>query len=272
MQILEFIKIIFIGIVQGVTEWLPISSTGHMILVDEIINLNISEKFKSLFFVVIQFGSILAVILIYFNKLNPIDNKKTNSQKIETINLWKKVLIATVPAAIIGLLFDDKINQLFYNYKTVATMLIIYGIAFILIENKNKKKKPKINAFKELNYGTAILIGVFQILALIPGTSRSGATILGAIIIGCSRKIAAEFSFFMAIPVMLGASSMKILKFGFNFSQQEIIILLTAMIIAFLTSIIAIKFLLNYIKKKDFSLFGYYRIILSIIVFIFFSL
>ena len=272
MDILEILKVIFIGVVQGITEWLPISSTGHMILVDEIIKLNISTEFKDMFFVVIQLGSIMAVVVLYFHKLNPFSLKKLPSERRDTMVLWSKVIVGVIPAGIIGVLFDDKINELFYNYQTVAFTLIAYGVLFIVLENRNAKTKPKVNALADLSYQTALFIGLFQILALIPGTSRSGATILGAILIGTSRFVAAEYSFFLAIPVMFGASFLKILKFGFDFTGSELIVLATGMVTAFVVSVIAIKFLMSYIKKNDFKFFGYYRIVLGILVVLYFTL
>lgn len=271
-MILEIIKAILFGVVEGITEWLPISSTGHMILLEQFLKLNVSEEFWKMFLVVIQLGAILAVVVLYFNKLNPFAPSKTKEEKKDTWLLWAKVLVACVPAAIIGLLFDDVIDQFLDNPFVVALMLIIYGIGFIIIEKRNKK--ASITELKDLTFRTALIIGIFQLLALIPGTSRSGATILGGILIGTSREIAAEFTFFLAIPVMFGASLLKILKYivkvGLVFSSQEIIILIVAMITAFVVSIIAIKFLMNYIKKNDFKAFGWYRIILGIIVLIYF--
>lgn len=270
MQIIEILKAIILGIIEGITEWLPISSTGHMILVDEFIKLNLSEAFKEMFFVVIQLGAILAVLVLYFNKLNPISPKKTKAEKIETWTLWSKVIVACLPAAVIGLLFDDKIDKLFYNYITVAVTLILYGVLFIVVENFNKGKECKVNSLTALSYKTALLIGVFQVLSLIPGTSRSGATILGAILLGTSRYVAAEFTFFLAIPVMFGASLLKILKFGFDFTMHEAVVLLVGMVVAFVVSVLAIKFLMGYIKKHDFKAFGIYRIILGILVLMYF--
>lgn len=266
MQIWEIIKAAILGIIEGITEWLPISSTGHMILADEFIRLNVSDAFKEMFLVVIQLGAILAVLVLYFHKLNPFSPKKSAVEKKETFSLWGKVIVACIPAAVIGLLFDDKIDELFYNYITVAITLILYGVLFIVIENRNKNRAPKVNTLAELSYRTALFIGVFQVLSLIPGTSRSGATILGAILIGTSRYVAAEFTFFLAIPVMFGASLLKIVKFGFDFTGNEIAILLTGMIVAFVVSIFAIKFLMGYIKKHDFKVFGWYRIVLGVIV------
>lgn len=273
MDFLEILKAVIFGIIQGITEWLPISSTGHMILANEFIKLKVSEEFFSMFEVVIQFGSILAVLLLYFHKLNPFSVLKTRKQKAETLSLWTKVIVAVIPAGVIGVLFDDKLNELFYNSTTVAITLIVYGILFILLESRHKKSRIK--NFEQLDYKTALLIGVFQILALIPGTSRSGSTILGAVFLGTSRYIAAEFSFFLAIPVMFGASALKLLKFfikvGFGFSVLELSILITGMIVAFVVSIFAIKFLMNYIKRHNFKVFGYYRIILGIIVILYFT-
>lgn len=272
MELIEIFKAIILGIVEGVTEWLPISSTGHMILVDEFMKLNMSAAFKEMFFVVIQLGAIMAVVVLYFKKLFPFSFKRKNGINNDIITLWFKIIVACIPAAVIGLLFDDKIDELFYNYKTVAVTLILYGILFILIENANKNKRPKINSLNDIGYMTAFMIGIFQVLSLIPGTSRSGATILGAILIGTSRTIAAEFTFFLAIPVMFGASLLKILKFGLVFTSNEIIILLTGMVVAFVVSILAIKFLVGYIKKHDFKVFGWYRIVLGVIVILYFSL
>ena len=274
IEFIEILKVIFLGIVEGITEWLPISSTGHMILVDAFIKMNISEEFKEFFLVVIQLGAILAVVVLYFKKLFPFELKKIDGKnKIvsnkDTWILWGKVLVACVPAGIIGLLFDDLLDQYLYNPLTVALMLIIYGILFIIVENKNKGKESKINSLKEITFKTALIIGVFQVLALIPGTSRSGATILGAILIGTSRNIAAEFTFFLAIPVMVGASLYKLLKFvmsGAIIAANEYIILAVGMITAFIVSTLAIKFLMNYIKKNDFKSFGIYRIVLGILV------
>lgn len=262
-----------IGIVQGVTEWLPISSTGHMILLDEFIKLNVTKSFLDMFLVVIQLGSILAVIYLYFNKLNPFSERKSELEKKETVSLWLKVVVGCVPAAIIGFLFDDFIHEKLYSPTTVALMLILYGILFIIVENR--KKSHPVNTLRKLDYKTAFLVGIFQVLALIPGTSRSGATIIGASILGASRGVAAEYSFFLAIPVMFGASGFKFLKYvlkvGLNFSITELLILVFGMASAFLVSVWAIKFLMNYIKKHDFKAFGYYRIILGIIVLLYFA-
>ena len=272
MEFIEIIKVIILGIVEGITEWLPVSSTGHMILVDEFIKLNMSDAFMEMFFVVIQLGAIMAVVLLYFNKLNPFSPKKSKAEKRDTWILWFKVLVAIIPAGVIGVLFDDIINDMFYNYKTVAIMLIVYGILFILVENRGKNNRPKINTLSELTYKTAFIIGLFQVLSLIPGTSRSGATIVGAMLVGTSRFVAAEFTFFLAIPVMFGASLLKLLKFGLAFTSPELVILSIGTIVSFLVSILAIKFLLGYIKRNDFKAFGYYRIILGIIVILYFAL
>lgn len=269
---LEILKAVILGIVEGITEWLPISSTGHMILVEEFIKLNASEAFMEMFRVVIQLGAILAVVLLYFNKLNPFSPKKSKQEKKDTINLWFKVIVGVIPAGVAGVLFDDWFDEHFYNYIMVAVMLIVYGVLFILIENQNKDKEPKITSFKDLSYKTALLIGVFQVLALMPGTSRSGVTILSAIMLGTSRYIAAEYSFFLSIPVMFGASALKLIKFGFNFTDLEIAILFSGLIVAFIVSVIAIKFLLSYIKKNDFKAFGWYRIVLGILVLGYFAI
>lgn len=264
--LIEFLKVVILGIVEGITEWLPISSTGHMILVEEFIQLNASAEFKEMFFVVIQLGAILAVVLLYFHKLNPFAPSKTKQEKIDTMHIWYKVVVGVIPAGVLGVLFDDWLNERFYNYQTVAITLIVYGILFIVIENRNRGKVEKITSFQELSYKTALLIGLFQVLALIPGTSRSGATILGAIILGTSRYIAAEYSFFLSIPIMFGASALKLIKFGFDFTGMEIGILLTGMIVAFVVSLLAIRFLMQYIKNNDFKAFGWYRIVLGILV------
>ncbi len=270
MKLMELFKAALIGIVQGITEWLPVSSTGHMILFNEFIKMNVSETFMSTFLVVIQFGSILAVLTIFFKKLNPFDASKTKIQKSETIDLWIKVIIAVIPSGILGLLFDDTIDALFFNPTTVAIALIVYGIIMIMLENRNKK--PSVNSFSEVSYKLAIGIGLFQCLALIPGTSRSGSTIIGAVLLGTSRYIATEFSFFLAVPTMFGASALKLVKTGFAFSGFEWLILATGSIVAYIVSILAIKFLLDYIKKHDFKVFGYYRIVLGILVLAYFFL
>lgn len=274
MEFIEILKSIVLGIVQGITEWLPVSSTGHMILVNQFMDFMSQNKdFRDLFLVVIQFGSILAVVTIYFHKLNPFSPKKTDTEKKDTLSLWAKVLVGCVPAGIIGLLFDDFIDTYLYQAYVVAATLIIYGIAFIVIESR--KKETKINDLSTLDYKTAALIGVFQILALIPGTSRSGSTILGAVILGTSRFVATEFSFFLAVPIMLGASGLKILKYFVEFGMfgaQEFFLLLIGMAVAYIVSVIAIKFLVGYIKKNDFKAFGYYRIVLGVLVIAYFAI
>jgi len=266
MDFIEILKVILIGIVEGITEWLPISSTGHMILLNEFIKLDVSEDFWEMFEVVIQLGAIMAVVVLYFEKLNPFSKKKDKFKKKETMQIWYKVIVACLPAAVIGLLLDDWIDEHFYNYVVVAIMLIVYGVLFIIMENYNKRRKPKMKTLAQLDYKTAALIGVFQILALIPGTSRSGATILGAILLGTSRSLAAEFTFFLGIPVMFGASLLKIVKHGLAFSAAEIGILILGMVVAFVVSVFAIRFLVGYIKKHDFKFFGIYRIVLGIAV------
>ena len=272
MEWIEYLKVIILGIVEGITEWLPISSTGHLILVDEFMKLNMSDAFKEMFDVLVQLGAILAVIVIYFKKLLPVDlvKKEDNSRKPawnkDKLILWCKILVACLPAAIIGIPFNDKIDELFYNAPIVAVMLIVYGIAFIIVEKLHKGKAFKINDIGSITFKTAALIGIFQVLALIPGTSRSGATIVGAMIIGVGRTAAAEFSFYLAIPVMFGASLLKLIKFGFAFTAAEAAALILGMVVAFVVSIIAIRFLMGYIKKHDFTIFGWYRIILGILV------
>ena len=276
VELIELLKAIVLGIVQGITEWLPISSTGHMILVNELMPLTVladpvqNTEFVDMFMVVIQLGSILAVLLLYFNKLNPFSRHKNAAERRGTIDLWMKVIVAVAPAGVIGVLFDDQIDALFYNPVTVAAMLIVYGIAFLIIENQ--RRRPKITRFEQLDYKTALLIGAFQVLALIPGTSRSGATILGAVLLGCSRGIAAEFSFFLAIPVMFGASLLKLIKVQAAFTMFTVVILLVGMVTAFVVSIFAIRFLMGYIRKHDFKVFGVYRIILGALVLAYFFL
>ena len=272
MFFIEILKAIFLGIVEGITEWLPISSTGHMILVDEFIKLDVSKEFLDMFMVVIQLGAILAVLVLYFHKLNPFSRKKTLVERKQTWSLWLKVIIACLPAAVIGLIFDDKINELFFNAWTIAITLIVYGVLFIIVEIFNRKRKPKIRELSQLPYTMAFLIGVFQLLALIPGTSRSGVTIITALLLGASRFVAAEFTFFLAIPVMLGASALKLVKFGFSYTGLEIAILIAGVLTAFLVSVLAIKFLMKYIKKHDFKIFGVYRVLLGIAVIIYFSI
>ena len=273
MEIILLLKTILLGIVEGITEWLPISSTGHLILADEFIKLNMSDSFMEMFNVVIQLGAIMAVVVLYFHKLNPFSPKKNRKEKGDTIVLWTKVILAVLPAALIGIPLDDWLDAHFYNPPVVAAMLIIYGILFIVVENRNRRNRRRpMDDLDRLSYPMALAIGGFQVLSLIPGTSRSGATILGGILIGCSRTVAAEFSFFLGIPVMFGASLLKIVKFGFHFTSMEVIVLLTGMIVSFLVSVVAIKFLLGYIKKNDFKAFGVYRIVLGILVIAYFAL
>ena len=264
MELLELIKVIILGIVEGITEWLPISSTGHMILVDQFLHLNVSDAFKEMFFVVIQLGAILAVVALYWDKLWPFSKKKDSAEVKGTLSMWLKIIVSCIPAAVIGVLWDDEFNALFYNYQTVSIMLILFGVLFIVIENYNKGKQPKVNSLSEITYKTALLIGIFQLIAAIfPGTSRSGATIVGALLLGVSRTAAAEFTFFLAIPVMFGASALKLVKFGLSFTNTELMLLLIGMLVAFIVSILAIKFLVGYIKKHDFKVFGWYRIVLG---------
>ncbi len=271
-DILELLKVVFIGIVQGITEWLPVSSTGHMILADEFVKLNVRPEFMEMFRVVIQFGSILAVVVLYFHKLNPFSPKKSKDEKSATLNLWGKVIVGVLPAAVIGLLLDDWLDSMFYNPTTVAITLILYGILFIWMENRNKEKTFKLENLEDLTYKTAFYIGCFQLLSLIPGTSRSGSTILGAMLIGSSRYVAAEYSFFLAIPVMCGASLLKGVKFFLDYAitMPELVLLITGVLVAFLVSVVAIKFLMGYIKKHDFKAFGYYRIVLGFLVALYF--
>ena len=275
MKMIEILKAILFGIVEGITEWLPISSTGHMILLNEFVKLDVSEEFWEMFLVVIQLGAILAVVLLFWNKIFPFQFKDKEKPVIrkDIFQMWFKIVAACIPAAVVGILFDDILDKYLYNGIVVSIALIVFGIAFIIIEEKNKGKRPKIRSLKKIDWKTAILIGVFQLIAAIfPGTSRSGATIVGALLIGVSRTVAAEFTFFLAIPVMLGASLLKILKFGLVFSAAEAGILLTGMIVAFLVSIFVIKFLMGYIKKNNFKIFGWYRIILGVVVLVYFSI
>lgn len=267
----ELLKVIVIGIIQGITEWLPISSTGHMILAEELLKLNVSDEFMEMFRVVIQFGSILAVVVLYFRKLNPFALSKSKAEKRDTWTLWFKVLVGIIPAGVVGVLLDDWLDEHLYNYVTVAAALIVYGILFIIIEKRNKNRSLPTKTLSELTYKKSLAIGAFQMLSLIPGTSRSGSTIIGASILGCERPVAAEFSFFMAIPVMLGASLLKLVKFGFDFTSTELIVMAVGVVTAFVVSIAAIKFLMDYIRKRDFSVFGWYRIVLGIIVLIWFA-
>lgn len=277
---IDVFKAIILGIIEGITEWLPISSTGHLILANEFLKLNVTDAFMEMFEVVIQLGAILAVVVLFWNKLWPLSLRTSCSVKQlvgkvgvkrKSIALWIKVIIACLPAAVIGLLFDEQINALFFNPTTVATTLIIYGIAFILIEIFNKNKDHKIHTISSLPYSTAFFIGLFQVLSMIPGTSRSGSTILGAMLLGLSRTAAAEFSFYLAVPVMFGASALKLFKYGFSFTGTEFIILAAGMIMSFVVSIIIIKFLLDFVRKKSFAVFGYYRIALGILVLLYFA-
>ncbi len=260
------IKVIVLGIVEGITEWLPISSTGHLILFGELLQPDLSANFMEMFDVVIQLGAIMAVVVLYFHRLNPFSPRKTQKQKMLTWQLWFKVLIASVPAAIVGLIFDDILNELFYRPFPVAVMLIFYGVLFIVVENYNKGRTPTVTSISQLDIRMLLWIGVFQMLALIPGTSRSGATIIGALIIGVSRECAAEFTFFLAIPVMFGASLLKLVKYGFAFTFSEFGLLILGCAVAFVLSIVAIRFLLGYIRKHDFKVFGYYRIVLGALI------
>lgn len=268
---IELLKAFLFGIVEGITEWLPISSTGHMILLNELLPFtSISEEFYSVFEVVIQLGAILAVVVLFWHKIWPLGrNAETGRVEIKApiIDLWIKILIACVPAAIIGVLFDEVFERLFYNYVSVAIALIVFGVAFIVVENAHKGKKPRIRSLARIDYRIALYIGAFQVIAAVfPGTSRSGATIVGALMLGVSRKVAAEFTFFLAIPVMFGASLLKLVKFGFAFTGGELVILLLGMVVAFAVSILVIKFLMDYIKKHDFKVFGWYRIALGLLV------
>ena len=267
---IEFLKIVVFGLVEGFTEWLPISSTGHLILVENIVHLNASAEFMKVFRVVIQLGAIMAVVVLYFNRLNPWAPGKKKNQQLATWHLWIKILIACLPAAVVGLLLDEVLDTYLYN-PYVAAMLIIYGILFIVLEKHNEYVDFPIKKVSQISYRTALYIGLFQLLALIPGTSRSGATILGAMLLGCSRTASAEFTFFLGIPVMFGASLLKILHYGLDFSGMEFFFLLAGMVIAFAVSMYSIKFLMGYVKKHDFRFFGYYRIILGVIVLAYFG-
>lgn len=283
MNLIELFKAALFGVIEGITEWLPISSTGHMILFNEFMPLQVSEEFYSMFEVVIQLGAILAVVVIFWNAIFPFQKPPYDPRRIRTglisylrmdiVMLWLKILVACVPAAVIGLLFNEMFEALFYNYTTVAIALIVFGIAFLIIETRHKGKQARVNSLEEITFQLALLIGVFQLIAAIfPGTSRSGATIVGALLLGVSRTVAAEFTFFLAIPVMFGASLLKIVQFGFHFTGMEVAILLTGMIVAFVVSILVIKFLMGYIKKHDFKVFGWYRIVLGIVVLLYFGL
>ena len=263
---LDFLKVVILGIVEGITEWLPVSSTGHLILVGDLLSPGMSDEFMEMFNVVIQLGAIMAVVVLYFHKLNPFSPKKTEKQKLLTWQMWIKVVIASVPAGIVGILFNDYLDKIFYKPLPVAIMLIVYGVLFIIIETRNAGRRPSVRRISELSVQMLLWIGFFQMLALIPGTSRSGATIVGALLIGVSREVAAEFTFFLAIPVMFGASFLKLLKFGFKFTGQELGLLLLGCAVSFVVSVFAIKFLMGYIKKHDFKVFGYYRIVLGALI------
>lgn len=274
LNFIEILKVIFLGIVEGITEWLPISSTGHMLLVDEFITLNMSEAFKEMFFVVIQFGAILAVVVMFWKKMFhfQFEDKSQSIIKKDIIYVWFKVAVACIPSAIIGVLFDDFLDAHLQTPIVIAIMLIFYGVLFIIIENWNKKRIATTATLAKISYRTAFMIGLFQVLSLIPGTSRSGATIIGALLIGVSRVAAAEFTFFLAVPTMLGASTLKLLKFGFDFTNIELAILIIGMLVAFIVSIFVIKLLMSFIKKHDFKVFGWYRIVLGIVVLIYFAI
>ena len=289
MSVLEFIKVVILGIVEGITEWLPISSTGHMILVDEFIKMDMTTEFKDFFLVVIQLGAILAVVVLYWSKLWPFYIRQIPKKKKAQIArknpfsrivltfvekfcdkdkwiLWFKIIVACIPTIVIALPFNDFIEEKFNNYVVVAIALIVYGVIFIIVENYNKRRKPICTSLEDLSFATAFKIGIFQVLSVIPGTSRSGSTIIGGILVGTSRTVAAEFTFFLAIPVMFGASLLKLVKFGFAFSSTELIILIVGVVVSFVVSILAIKFLMGYIKKHDFKAFGWYRIVLGVLV------
>ena len=266
VAIADLIKTVILGVVEGLTEWLPISSTGHMILVDEFIKLDVTKQFMDMFLVVIQLGAILAVVVLNFEKLNPFSSWKSRQEKRDTVELWKKVIVATLPAGIIGLMLNKFMEEHLMTAPVVATTLIFYGILFIIIENYNKRRHPRITDLRNLDYKTALIIGFFQVLSLVPGTSRSGATIIGGLLFGASRYVATEFTFFLAIPVMFGASFLKMLKFGIHYTGAEVLILVLGMVTAFIVSILSIRFLLSYIKTNDFKAFGWYRIVLGIVV------
>lgn len=263
---LDVLKVILLGIVEGITEWLPVSSTGHLILFESFWPMQVSDDFLRMFRVVIQLGAILAVCVLYFDRLNPLSKKHSPSQNQEIWRIWGKVIIGCIPAGVLGILLDDFLDAHFYKWQIVAATLIIYGIAFILLEIRNKSVHPKIRSFRHMSYGCAFAIGMFQVLSLIPGTSRSGATILGAMLLGTSRTVAAEFSFFMAIPVMFGASLLKLVKYGLSFTAPELLCLVTGMVAAFVVSLLVIRFLMDFIKRYSFQIFGYYRILLGIVV------
>lgn len=266
MDFIELLKVIIIGIVEGVTEWLPISSTGHMLLLDDLIVLHMTEAFKEMFFVVIQLGAILAVVVVFWNKMWPFRFREKPVIQKDVFVMWFKVVVACIPAGVLGILFDDWLEAHFGTPYTIAAMLILYGVLFIVIENWNRRRTPKTETLGDIGWGTAFVIGCFQALAMIPGTSRSGATIIGGLLLGVSRTAAAEFTFFLAVPTMLGASLVKLLKFGFAFTSAELMTLLTGMVVAFLVSVLAIRFLMNYVRRHDFKVFGWYRIVLGVLV------
>ena len=268
LSFIEILKVVFLGIVEGITEWLPISSTGHMLLVDEFITLDMSDELKDMFFVVIQLGAILAVVLLFWKKMFPFQFRDKSKPIVikKTFSLWMKVVVACIPGAVVTLLFDDYIEAHLHTPLVISLALIIYGIAFIIIEAWNKKRVPTTKRVEDISYWTAFLIGLFQVLSIIPGTSRSGSTIVGALLIGVSRVAAAEFTFFLAVPVMFGLSAIKVLQFGFSFTSAELVVLIVGSLVAFLVSVLVIKFLMGYIKKHDFTAFGWYRIILGIVV------
>ncbi|MDD6137421.1 MAG: undecaprenyl-diphosphate phosphatase [Lachnospiraceae bacterium] len=274
VSFIELIKVIIIGIVEGISEWLPISSTGHMLLVDEFIRMDVSDSFKEMFFVVIQLGAILAVVLVFWKKMWPFDFKSKGEGVIrkDIFSIWFKVVVACIPGAIVTLLFDDYVEAHLETPTIISCALIFYGIAFIVVENMNKSRVARIEGIHDITYKTAFVIGLFQVLSIIPGTSRSGATIIGALLIGVSRVAAAEFTFFLAVPVMFGLSFIKLLKFGFHYSQAEIVVLLVGVVVAFTVSLFVIKFLMQYIKKHDFKVFGWYRIILGVAMLAYFAL
>lgn len=274
LELLEILKVIFLGIVEGITEWLPISSTGHMLLVDEFIQMKGNPEFKEMFFIVIQLGAILAVVVMFWKKMWPFQlrNKSQSIIKKDIFSMWFKVVVACIPGAVITIAFDDIIEKYLHTPEVIALTLIIYGIAFILIERWNKKREPKVYELGDITYKTALFIGLFQVLSIIPGTSRSGSTIIGALLLGVSRVAAAEFTFFLAVPVMFGYSALKLLDFGFVFTSEEVIVLLVGMAVAFIVSVLIIKFLMSYIKKHDFQVFGWYRIVLGLIVILYFAL
>jgi len=272
MNIAEVIKVIFYGIVEGITEWLPVSSTGHLILFESFWPLIQSEEFMEMFRVVIQLGAILAVCVLYFERLNPFSRKHSPEQKQEILGIWTKVVVGCVPAGVLGVLLNDWFDEHFYRWQVVAFTLILYGVLFILLENRNRDRKPRVKNFRRLTLPMALLIGCFQVLSLVPGTSRSGSTILGAMLFDVARPVAAEFSFFMAIPIMFGASLLKIVKHGLAFSGTELFVLFLGMAVAFGVSILTIRFLMDYIRRKDFKAFGYYRIVLGVLVIAYFGI